>query len=321
MLVRVVLFFSLALCCGEAMAKQSLRPVVMQLDWIFNAQFAGLYMAIEEGYFAQEGIEVELRPVLKGQDTVAAVMEKSLPCFGSAESNVLMKGQAAGADIKALATMFQGSPMGWMYKRSSGIESIADFEGKHIGVHPDGVKVVEMAFARNGLNHSSAQVEIIGHDVGILLRGELDIMQGYYIDEYVKLQLQSKEPIGMILAKDHGYSTYSQVVFAPTILVESEPMLVRSFLKALQAGWEAALENPESAVDLIVEKYNPEIDRAYQIESLDKIGDLVKPNGIPAMAVMKRSVWDKGLERFAENGVLNSEDVDLDSLLDFSFNP
>lgn len=316
--------FGVSLCfvllASLSRAEPEMKRVVMQLDWIYNAQFSGLYAAIEKGYFAEVGIEVELRPVDRSEATVDLVLEEELPSFGSAESNVLIKARAAGAEVKALATMFQGSPMGWMFLEESGIKGVQDFSGKHIGVHADGVSVVGLAMSREGLDVGESELELVGYDVGILLRGEVDILQGYYIDEYVKIQTLTEKPVGMILAKDHGYSTYSQVVFCPETLIESEPQLVGEFLSALKRGWEYALAHQEETIALLLEKYNPDLDADYQLKSLAKIENLVKPDGQPALSPMDSEVWREAQRQFLENKTL-SEPIDLDEFLDQSFNP
>jgi ABC-type nitrate/sulfonate/bicarbonate transport system substrate-binding protein len=319
---RLVKFGQLALCGLLAATNlHGTEPVrvVMQLDWIFNAQFAGIYQAVEQGYFADKNLEVTIQPVDPEQKTVPAVLAEPL-AFGCAESNVLLKAHAEGAPIKALATMFQGSPIGWMYVAERGIRSFADLAGKRIGIHSDGEKVIGLVSRQAGVKPDDFVLPHVGYDIGILLEGEIDAMQAYSIDEFVKLQLATGGTAGMFMARDLGYSAYSQVIFTTETVVEQHPETVRDFLEAVQRGWTYALENKEATVDLILKKYNPGLDRAYQLASLRKIDELVRPGGQNPLAPIKPAVFKKSLTQYLESGMLE-KGTDLDDLLDLRFNP
>lgn len=308
-------------CLAPVTGLQAAEPVkvVMQLDWIYNAQFAGVYQAVEQGYFADRGLSVEIRRVDPKQKTVPAVLAEPI-AFGCAESNVLLKAHAEGAPVRALATMFQGSPLGWMVLEESGVQSFADLAGKRIGIHPDGEKVIGLVSRQAGVEADDFVLPHVGYDIDILLSGQIDAMQAYSIDEFVKLQLATEGTGSIIMAKDLGYSAYSQVIFTTGRVVENHPDTVKDFLKAVQLGWTYALENKEATVDLILEKYNPEIGRAYQHASLEKIEELVRPGGLPPLTPIDPDVFRKSLDQYLESGMLD-KGTDLDDLLDLRFNP
>ena len=311
--MKSLLLFAGILVAGLVHAAEPVR-VVFQLDWIHNVQFAGAHWAKEKGLFEAAGLDVEIRPFAKNQETVAAVLEAGAPVFGSAESNVILGARAKGAPIVAVATMFQGSPMGWMSLEKAGIQSVADLKGKRVGVHPDGDKVIDLVLRKHGLSKADIQVVTIGHDPSVLLEGQVDAAQGYWIDEFVKLQLATGGSSRMLLAKDLGYAGYSQVVFTTEETLVNHPRVVRAFLKALQEGWVAVFADREAAVDLTIGTFNPGLDRAYQRASLDAIAELMMPDGIKPMARMTREQWMEGQRIFMEAGIL-SQEVDLDELV------
>jgi len=299
----------------------AVTPVMMQLDWIYNVQFAGLYQAEAQGYFTEAGLDVELKPVDPDQKTVASVLSsKDRIAFGSAESNVLLAASAAGAPIKAVATMFQGSPMGWMVMPDSDIQTIEDFAGKRIGVHPDGEKVIQVMCRHHEITPEDFTLPHVGYDLEVLMKGEIDAMQAYETDEFVKLQLLTDGESNIILARDNGYHAYSQVIFTTRETVQERPEVVRRFLDAVQKGWDYALDNPEQTVDLVIKDYNPDLDRDYQIASLQRIKHLVQPEAPPSLAPMDREVWEKSQKLYLEFGLIEKA-ADLDELVDLRFNP
>lgn len=295
------------------------QAVVMQLDWIYNAQFAGIYQALEQGYFSEKHLDVTIREVDRQQKTVQAVLGEPL-AFGCAESNVLLKAHAGGAPIKALATMFQGSPLGWMVVSKLKIQTFADLAGKRVGIHPDGEKVIALMAKTAGIDPADFLLPHVGYDIDVLLSGEVDAMQAYSIDEFVKLQLATGGTGGIFMAKDLGYSAYSQVIFTTAEVVERHPILVRDFLEAVQRGWVYALDHKEETVKLILEKYNPALDRDYQLSSLAKIEELVRPEGKVPLAPIQPDVFRKSLTEYLESGILE-KGTNLEDLLALEFNP
>jgi len=294
--------------------------VTLQLDWIFNAQFAGLYQAEQQGYFTEAGLEVTLVPVDPEQKTVPSVLAAGGLAFGSAESNVLLNAHAHGAPIRIVATMFQDSPIGWMYLESSGIQTFGDLAGKRIGIHPDGEKVLGLAASHAGFETADFVLPHVGYDISILIDGGVDAMQCYAIDEFVKLELATDGDAGVFMARDYGYSAYSQVVFTTAETVENHPGVVRKFLEAMRRGWTYALENKEDTVSLILDKYNPSLDRDYQLASLRMIDELVRKDGQPPLAPIDREVFRKSMQAYRESGLID-QPTDLGELLDPRFNP
>lgn len=294
--------------------------ITMQLDWIFNAQFAGLYQAEHQGYFEEAGLAVTLIPVDPEQKTVPAVLDAGELAFGSAESNVLLNAHANGAPIRIVATMFQDSPIGWMFLESSGIKEFRDLAGKRIGIHPDGEKVLGLAARHAGFAPEDFVLPHVGYDINILIDGEVDAMQCYAIDEFVKLELATEGAGEVFMARDFGYSAYSQVVFTTAETVEKHPEEVRKFLRALQQGWTYALDHKEETVALILERYNPELDSAYQLASLEQIEELVRKNGQSPLYPIDPGVLQKSMIAYKESGLIEKE-TDLEELLDPRFNP
>jgi len=313
--MRLLLRLSCLVCLASVLAAREAVPVRVQLDWIYNAQFAGLYQALEQGYFAAEGLEVELKEAPKSAGVVESVVTSTGIAFGVSESNVLLLECQKGRPVVALAPMFHSSPMGWMVLKQSGIRSAADFRGRKVGIHHDGEKVLAVALARAGLTLKDVVITEVGYDPRILLEGTVDLMQGYSLDENVALQVRAPGQSDFIHAKDHGYIARSQVVFATEATVASNPALVERFLSACRRGWSYALENQESTVDLILRKWNPSLDRTYQIASLGQIARLVKPTpASTVMPLMSRQEWEECQSVFLKHDFLPQR-VDLESFV------
>ncbi|MEO0508997.1 MAG: ABC transporter substrate-binding protein [Verrucomicrobiota bacterium] len=305
---------------NEETAGLEMEKVVMQFDWIFNAQFAGFYQAVEQGFFAEEEIELEMRGGPTTPHIVDGTLNEPAISFGSSESNVLIAEAAMGKDLRIIGTMFQSSPMGWMYVRGNEIESFTDLADKRVGVHDDGWRVIKLLLQKQGVDISNLETFNCDYDPKVILEGEADAMQCYYIDEFVKLEQMIGEKAGVFLARDFGYDAFSQVMFTHAETIEKYPEVVEGFLRAVKKGWAHAFENPEETVDLIISKYSPELDRDYQLGSLAKIEELMVPDGGELLQPIESSVLTAGQEHLLKYKLIEGT-VDFDKILQQQFLP
>jgi ABC-type nitrate/sulfonate/bicarbonate transport system substrate-binding protein len=311
MILRTILCFTLG---SLPIALQSSTKVSIQLDWIYNAQFSGLYQSIEQGYFAERGLEVTLLEAPKSIGVVESVVDAEDIRFGSSESSVLLAARQSGQPVVALSPMFQYSPMGWMYLPESGIQSVSDFQGKRIGIHADGEKILGIALAQHGITLDDISFVEVGYDPQVLIDGKVDLMQAYYIDEFVALQQTIGNRGKILLAGKNGYLAYSQVLFTSEKVLHSHQDTVIAVVEACRQGWAYALAHQEETIDLILEKWNPELDRDYQLQSLAKMEALIRPGGGAIMPWASSEKWQEMQNMLLEFDLL-PEAVDLETFI------
>ena len=249
-----------------------------------------------------------------------ATIDEPVLSFGSTESNVLIGDAAEGADVVALGAMFQDSPMGWMYLKSGKVDTFSDLAEYRVGIHADGARVIALLLEQQGVDTSDLVTFKASYDPQQLLDDEADALQCYYIDEFVKLEQMVGDDAAVFLARDYGYRAYSQVMFTSRDTVADHPEAVADFLAATKRGWEYAFQYPEETIDLILEKYNPDLDRAYQLSSLSKIQELMVPEAGALFRPMDPAVLKASQEHLLKYNLI-SEAVDIDALLVQEFLP
>ena len=273
-------------------------PILMQLDWKTNAQFAGLLLAKEKGYYAQAGLDVRIRPA--GEDGVSVIKTvlDTPNAIGSAESSELLEARGKGAPIKAVATMFQGSPMALLSLEKTKITEVKDLLGKRIGMHGEanGHRVLSVAFADAGIHDPPYELKEIGYEMEELKSGAVDVAQGYTIDELVSLRTVGI-PVRAMPMADHGYHAYSQVFCVSEEFLRRDPASIQHFLEASFRGWREAFADPEAAARMIVEKYQPGTDLKYETESLREIARLATRES-PNIGQMSMASWEASAEMF-----------------------
>jgi formylglycine-generating enzyme required for sulfatase activity len=163
-----------------------LTPVRVELDWIANAQFAGLLLAVERGWYREAGLDVTVVPVnQETMQTIEPVVAGKGISIGVADGSALLRARAGGAPVQAFATMFQASPIGIVTLESRGFESVAELKGKRIGIHAYNRPQLEKMLASAGLTLEDVEPVVLGNDHDSLPAGKVDAQVAYVIDEKV----------------------------------------------------------------------------------------------------------------------------------------
>lgn len=301
----------------------SMTPMSFQLDWRFNTQFAGVFLADFMGYFADKaGVEMEIRP---WQDGVNAVMDvaNGVADFACAEQNLIIQAQAAGAPIKAVATMFQFSPYGLMAPAGVDLSSLEALRGQDVGVHIDGVKVMALVKGVNGIEDINV-VEIPYADKWArAVSREFYAVQCYVIDEPIGVAAVSGgvEP-EVLQLKDFGLVSTAQTIVVSDKTLEEKPEMVEGVLSAIFAGWADALADKPLAAQIVVDNYVPDgspyKDVAYQTRTLELLEPYVDPEGNGCIGAIDPATWEEAANLMLEYEIV-TELPDLSTTLDLDY--
>lgn len=233
---------------------QDLVPFVHQLGWVKSIQFGGHFAAIEQGYFAEEGIEAEFLaggPNMPGTD-VAVASGQAMTSDTDVEGTV--RARIGGLPVKAFAAIMQKAPGAIMSLAENPINTLADFPGKTIAL-PDGVRPQLTSLMQAAeIDPASVTFVPVGTDPGILAAGQVDGYYGWATNQGVMLQTRGVD-IAIAYMNDLGVPGYAGVIIASDDLIANDPDLITRWLRAEIRGWEWHLANPEEMAVLMVEKY------------------------------------------------------------------
>ena len=320
MRMRFALLAALIALPPRLLASGSAPPVRIdvQLDWKANAQFAGLLLAQEEGWYAQAGLDVSIHPN-DFKRPYLDVVTSSDHTIGSSESRSLVAARGRGAPVRAVATIFQCSPIVLLSKAQRGIHTVADLQGKTIGIHrPEDVGMLEVIFASAGITSPRYQWKKVGFDLQELLADQVDAVQGYSVSEQVQLQ-RNGVPIDALLLADHGWTDYSQVLFTSEAFLGRNPQAIGNFLAVTFRGWRAALADIPGTAHLVVEKYTPGLDPAFVEDSLRQMAPLLTRESTH-LGVMRPETWNT-IFSLCKTHHLAEPPARLEDLVDFRFMP
>lgn len=286
--------------------------LTMQLDWFFNVQFAGVFLAEDSGLYRTAGLDVAIKPWADGVDVPQLVAEDTM-ALGCGEQNIVLAAQAAGAPIKAVATMFQASPSGLMTHPESGIASLDDLRGKRVGMHIDGVRVMNLVKGVNGIADEEIEIVEIPYEGKFdrVVDGEFAAVQCYVVDEPIGVEASFGVKPTVLRFSDYGFTSYAQVIMVNDQLLATHPDAVRAFLAATFAGWNQALADIPATAKIVAGQYAADgskyTDVDYQANSLELIGDYVKLNvGPEGIGVIDPATWTEASELMVNYGIIDA---------------
>jgi NitT/TauT family transport system substrate-binding protein len=263
-----VVILPLFLILGGLVAHGALDHVTVQLKWIHQAQFAGFYAAQAQGFYAEEGIEVEFIPGGVGIDIFAGVASGEVQ-FAVVGADSILDYRSQGMPIKAIATTYRVNPFVLVAFADSGIVSPYDFPGHVIAVTPGYSEAQFLTMLSNvGVDRASFTIVDYQYDDTPFLDGEIDVTVSFAAGSLLPL----KEEIGgrelnIIWPDDYGVHFYSDTLITNDVLLTDNPDLAIRFLRATLRGHEFAIEYPEQAVDATM-PYAVVQDRSVQLAML-----------------------------------------------------
>ncbi|KQV26538.1 ABC transporter substrate-binding protein [Yonghaparkia sp. Root332] len=250
---------------GGSGSDGELTEVKLQLQWLPQGQFAGYFAAQEQGYFEEAGLDVEIIP--SGGDIVPQdALANGDVDYAIAWVPKVLGSIEAGANVTNIAQIFQRSGTLQVAWADSGIESVADFEGKKIGSWGFGNEwEIFAAMAEEGLD--STTVEIITQDFNMnaFLSGDIDAAQAMTYNEYAQVletvnpetgELYTPDDLNVISYEDTVGAMLQDAIWADTERLESDEAYQETtvaFLKAVIKGWVYAAENPEDAAQITID--------------------------------------------------------------------
>ena len=278
-----------------------LTPIKLQLQWTTQAQFAGYYAALDQGFFEDEGLDVEI--ITSGGDIVPQdALAAGDVDYAIAWVPKVLGSIENGANITNVAQIFERSATLQVAFADSGIETVDDLAGKTIGSWGFGNEWELYA----GLNQAGItdDVEVVtqAFDMTALLSGDIDAAQAMTYNEYAQLleavdpdtgELYTPEDFTVIDWNEVGTSMLQDAIWADAERLESDEDYAAttvSFLKAVVKGWAYARDNPEDAA-VIVTEAGSTLGESHQLWMTNEVNKLIWPSG-SKIGMIDETAWD-----------------------------
>jgi len=280
------------------------EPIVLQLKWYHQFQFAGFYAAEAKGFYEAEGVKVEIREGSPKRPAIQEVLSGRAD-FGVADEAVLLA-RLQGQPVVACAVIFQHSPFIVMARADSGIRKPSDLSGRSVMVGPlEGTAQFQAMLKHEGIPLGAVKQQPHTWNTQDLIEKRVDAITAYSTVEPTQLRQAGVEP-AVIHVADYGVDFYGDTLFTTEAMVDKDRGRVAAFIRATRRGWEYAMEHQEEMIDLIMKK--PEVkQRGLKRENLEiearEMRSLILPDLVD-VGHMNLGRWERMEQIFQETGLI-----------------
>ena len=289
--------------------------VRLQLQWAPQAQFAGYFAAQELGYYAEEGLEVQ---ILDGGPDVIPQQVGSAedgPEFTISWVPKVLEAREAGSDLVNIAQVFQRSGTLSVAWADSDITGPEDFAGKRVGVWDFGNEFeVTAAASAVGLEQGVDYERVIqAFDMVAFLNREIDVAEAMIYNEYAQVletvnpatgELYQPEDLNVIDYNDVGTAMLQDAIFARAawLAEEGNEDVAERFLRASFRGWIACRDDPDACIQYTVDAGST-LGEGHQAWMMNEINALIWPS--PAgIGIMNADLWQQTVDISLESGII-----------------
>jgi NitT/TauT family transport system substrate-binding protein len=268
---------------STAFAQSVPDKVRLQIKWVPQAQFAGYFVALDKGYYADENLDVQIIP--GGPDIVSEQqVANGQADFGVDWVASFLAFRDKGLPLVDVAQMYQSSGLMLVSKKSQNIQSPADLKGKNVGVWYGGNEFEFLALMDKLGYDPDKDMNVIkqGFTMDPFLAGQMDAASAMTYNEY-EVVLESgvnAADLNVIRYNDEGVGMLEDNLFTAEDTVANKPDLVRRFVRASVRGWRDAVANQSDAVGIVMKYVEPgSTTQDHQTRMMSEVAKLVQPDG------------------------------------------
>ena len=286
-----------------------LEKVTVVLDWTPNTNHTGLYVALDKGYYKEQGLDVEIVQPSDGNATIIVATNKADFGVSYQEDVTYAKTSEDPLPIKAISTIIQHNTSGFASPSSKNIKTVKDFENKTYGGWGSESEkaTLNAVMTNNGADFDTVKILDVGEDdFFTATKREIDIFNVFEGWTGVEAKLRGEE-INFIATKDldKRLDYYTPLLITNDKIINANPELAKKFLAATSKGYEDCVNNPEESAKILL-KYAPEINEELAIESQKFLADKYIDDA-PRWGEMKDSVWNNYTDFMMEYKLINKD--------------
>lgn len=212
-------------------------PFAMQAAWINDAEFAGYFLAMDQGYYTAEGLD--LTYLSGGPDVIpeATIIAGRADLALTTPDTTIKAITEQGAKFKIIGTQYQKNPIGIVSLKKAPITSPAEMVGKTIAVPPVNTISVEAMLAINGIDKSQVNIVPYAYDPTPLIKGEIDASLDFTTNVPYTISQAGEEATSFLLY-DFGYTLYNDTIVVTEDTLAAKRKELVAWLRASRKGWE-----------------------------------------------------------------------------------
>ncbi len=320
--ILMACIFVLVGCGGTSGAKfteDGLREVDVVLDWYPNALHAFLYVASERGYFAEEGLHLNIRFPSNANDAISLVAAGQAEIGLYYQQDVIRARADQNVPVKSIGAVVQAPLNIVLSLADKNIASPADLEGKKVGYAGTELSeaLIETIMTYAGADYSKVTMIDVGFDLmSSMTTGNVDATIGCYLNHEVPQMEEEGFDVSWLSLDDYGVPTYYEGVFLTTdTLIETDAEMLKAFLRACEKGFADMKADPEAALAILLENQNEEnfpLSETVERSSMTMLLPVME-TADAAFLTQTDERWQENIDWLFEQGLI-TKTVDVDDV-------
>ncbi len=278
--------------------------IVFKCDWHHGVQFMGFYVALQKGFYDDEGLNVRLEELTAAHEvnTVAARVASGHYDF-SIGSYILALAQSKGMPLVALSAIYQFGPQVFFSKKAAGLKHPRDFKGMRIvDKGASWRRLLKEFLTIGGLTLGDVSLVKGGYDMTPFYEDKIDIWGGYITNEAISAREQGFQ-IDTFPVYEYDLHHFGSNIYTTLKTVRERPRIVRAFLTATVRGWDYAVKNTAEAVEIMLAMFPEKANkRSFHLRSFEASIPLVIPPG--------KRVGDPNCDNYKRHPLLSALETD-----------
>lgn len=299
LIIAVIAFFMIF----NSKSKNKLEKTSLRLKWVCQAQFAGYYSALKEGYYKDVGLSVTIDPAGPNISPIQSVTS-GVNEFGIAGAEQIITAIDNKVPIVAIAVIYRETPEALVSKKELNIKTPKDLEGKTVGVvYENDENLYRLFLKKNKVDENNIKEVPAITGISQVMTDQVDAKMAYEMNDAILLELEG-EKVNLLRFRDYGVKVYADTIFTTKEMVEKHPDKVKKFLKASLKGWNYAIENPEKSVSQLIE-INPTLKYEHQLGYLKGSIPLIMTD--EKIGVSDSKIWENMIDNLYENKMIKKK--------------
>lgn len=290
-----------------------LRKMDVVLDWYPNALHAFLYTAIERGYFADEGLDVNIRFPANENDAIALVSAGKAEIGLYYEHDAIQAVADQGVHIKSIGAVVQ-SPLNVILSLADkNIKTPQDMAGKKVGYAGTALSeaLVHTLLKENGEDPENVDLINVGFELmSAMTTGQVDATIGCLVNHEVPQLEEEGFEVNYFLVNEYGIPNYYEAVFlANDEMIENEPETLAGFLRACAKGFDDFQADPDACLQILLDNQSAEnfpLSPTVEKQSCDILLPLMETADAPFLSQAEEN-WQTNIDWMFEQGLITQK--------------
>jgi NitT/TauT family transport system substrate-binding protein len=277
--------------------------VTFTLNWVPYGEHAPFYYGKQQGFYSDEGIDLEIKPG-NGSATVVKQVAQEQTTFGWADTPPLLKAITTGMEVKSVGVFLQKGPASLEFLSDQKITKPQDLKGKTVGGTPgDAMYATFPAWLKaNGM--AEGDVTVVNMDpankIAQLAEGQVDAIMGFFNDQGPTIEARTGKQVDYLLYADSGLNMLGTGIVVNDKTLSDNSDLVARFVRATQKSWAEAAKDQQGAAKAMVELAENEPPEDVLVQQLELTDPLLQLDTAGAPGVNTDEQWSDTIDLMAQ---------------------